>query len=137
MIAIDFVYLAAQFERKEEMRKYRDELKELGITVTSRWIEPNLQEEVLDVNNLAQEWMRGAQYAISDFDDIRRSVTFIMFTNGLGRGGHHTELGIALTMNRDVIIIGKRENVFHCLSGITVFQDWETFISWLKELKDE
>jgi hypothetical protein len=133
MYATGWIYLAAQYERKEEMRKYRDELSSLGLNVTSRWIDNEGQDEGLGINDLDVEYRRGILPALTDTEDIARADVFIMFTNGLGRGGHHTELGIALAMNKEIFIIGKRENVFHCLSAITIFPDWETFIVWLQE----
>jgi hypothetical protein len=134
MYATGWVYIAAQYERKEEMRKYRDELQAMGITTTSRWLDGNNQEEGLGADDLNATPWRGMPHAVLDTEDVMKADTFIMFTSGLGRGGHHTELGMALTTNKEIFLIGKRENVFHCLSAITVFPDWETFIAAMRAL---
>jgi hypothetical protein len=126
-------YLAAQYERKEEMRKCRDDLWAINVKVTSTWIDNNDQGEGLGADDLDKIPHMGIAPALLDTADIARADAFIMFTNGLGRGGHHTELGIALAMNKVIFLIGKRENVFHCLSAIQAFPDWETFMVWSQE----
>jgi hypothetical protein len=125
---MEVVYLAAQYERKEEMRHYRNALNALGVRVSSRWIASNDQIEGLDAETLAEEHWMGTAQALLDIEDVRSADTFIMFTSGLGRGGHHTEFGMAMAMGKNIILIGKRENVFHCLSWIQVFPNWEAFM---------
>lgn len=64
-----------------------------------------------------------------DLDDVRSASVCIAFTESpgqaQGRGGRHTELGIALAMGLRVILIGPREHVFHCLPDIEQFDTWE------------
>jgi hypothetical protein len=133
MYALGHVYIASQYERKEEMRNYRDHLWTEGITVTSRWIDNTSQDDGLGEEALAGKHWLGIGPALIDTEDIALADTFIMFTSNGGRGGYHTELGIALAMRKEIFLIGKRQNVFHCLSNVQVFPDWESFMKWIKE----
>lgn len=65
--------------------------------------------------------------ASMDFEDLARSDMCIAFTEAegaRGRGGRHTELGIALGLGLRVILVGPREHVFHCLPGVEQYADW-------------
>jgi hypothetical protein len=63
-----------------------------------------------------------------DFDDVREADVCIAFTEPAdgpqGRGGRHTELGIALALGQRVIIVGPREHVFHCLPDVERYERW-------------
>jgi hypothetical protein len=133
MYALGHVYLASQYERKDEMRNYRDHLWSEGITVVSRWIDNEGQEEGMGQDILDNQHWRGIPSALLDTEDLVRSDTFIMFTSDGGRGGYHTEFGMALSMRKEIFLIGKRKHVFHCLSNVQVFPDWDAFVKWIKE----
>lgn len=122
------LYLASAYERKPEICGYRDKLVALGYVVTSRWID---QDEGLDTglgkDELNAEPSRGLPYALADIEDIGAADTIISFTGGGGRGGRHVEFGIAWMMIKQLIIIGPREHVFHCLPGVQQWPDFLTF----------
>jgi hypothetical protein len=125
------IYLAAQYERIEEMRVIRDILVEGGHTVTSRWIDQTAgQEEALGQVELTAEPQRGRNYALIDIDDILTADWVVVFTsgNGGGRGGYHTELGYALGVQKKVIVVGPRENVFHTLPRVSWFMNPRSFM---------
>ena len=56
---------------------------------------------------------------IVSFTESPRSVS--------SRGGRHVEFGLGLAWNKIVVVVGPRENVFHCLSDVYQFDDWDTF----------
>jgi hypothetical protein len=64
-----------------------------------------------------------------DFADVTRSHLCIAFTEPggtlSGRGGRHTELGIALALNMRVIVVGPREHILHCLPEVEQYDSWE------------
>lgn len=124
------IYLAARYSRYKEMQKYRDDLQKLGHTVTSRWINGDHQAE-----NDELEKMMG--FAVDDWKDIKNADCVISFTEkprvaSTSRGGRHAEHGIALGLNKEVIVIGHRENVFHCLPQVEFYETWEDFIKAAK-----
>lgn len=117
------LYLAGSWLRRDEIRKYADELKSIGIEITSRWLYSHgectsLEEEYSD--------------ALEDLDDIRKADALILFTSGPAggyqTGGRHFETGYAWAKGLDLFIVGPRENIFHNLvSNFNVSENWEDF----------
>lgn len=121
------VYIASRFARRDEMRAIARELEAMGFEVTSRWLESTagLSPTELEPGRL------GAKLAAMDFEDLRRSQLCLAFTEHAehprpGRGGRHTELGIALGLGLKVVLVGPREHVFHALPAIQNFPDWSS-----------
>jgi|SRR6185312_14622810 len=127
------IYLAAQYERKDEMRTVRDRLEAMGYKVTSRWIDQLDQDEGLGHEILTADPTRGRPYAYKDIEDIDACELFILFTSGTGggRGGYHTEFGYALARAKEIILVGPRENVFHTMLIVTRFETTEQLLRWV------
>ena len=122
------VYLAARYSRHKEMQGYRDELAKLGHVVTSRWINGDHQAENDNIEKMAQ-------FAQDDWEDIHAADWVISFTEeprqmSSSRGGRHVEHGIALALGKRVIVVGWRENVFHCLSQVELFESWQEVLDF-------
>lgn len=119
------VYLASRFARQSELRQIARELEADGFEVTSRWLlspSPLADDELHDSGP-------AADFAQMDFEDLRRAHICIAFTEPAseprpGRGGRHAELGIALGLGLEVLLVGPREHVFHCLPRIKQCRDW-------------
>lgn len=124
-----YIYLAARFDRRDELRGYRDDLVAQGHVVTSRWLDEEGQEESANPDILAENPDKYVQFAEKDIKDIIAAELLVMFTSveGGGWGGHHTEFGFALGRIKPVAIIGPRVNVFHAFEYIPVYPDWESF----------
>lgn len=122
------IYLASRYSRFQEMQRYRDQLEAAGHTVTSRWIngDHQIDDAGLSIQSKEAERIRFAQEAR---DDLLRADCVISFTeaprSSNSRGGRHVEHGMALALNKRVIIVGHRENVFHCLPECEFFQTWQ------------
>jgi len=127
-------YLAARYSRHAEMRRYRDELVAAipGATVTSRWIdqhagklESSFTPEVLAADP-AGCWVYGAH----DLVDLDEADVVVSFTGagGGGKGGRHVEFGYALAACKPLVIVGPRENIFHCHPDIEVYPTWADFL---------
>lgn len=126
------IYLAASYARKDEMKERRLALNSMGYDVTSRWIDQEGQHAKGDLppDRYQSTPDECYEFAIRDVDDILKSDVFVMFTgDGLGSGGRHTELGIALGCCAIslIIIIGPRENVFQCSPRFAQFDTWDDF----------
>lgn len=123
-------YLAPRFARREEMQGYKAELEAQGHTVYGTWIDdpyPATEGRILG------DPVLGAELALDDLREISKADTMIAFTELPGvhpnRGGRHVELGIALARDMRVIVVGPRENVFHCLPDIAVYATWAEFLA--------
>lgn len=122
------IYLAAAYQRIDEMRGVRDVLGALGYQVTSRWIDQRGKGEGLGTADLADNPEQGIQYAELDLEDLRAAETVISFTGASGRGGRHVEFGAALALGKHLIIVGPREHVFHTLPAIEWYPDWPRLV---------
>jgi len=106
------IYLASRYSRFREMQGYRDELESAGHVVTSRWIngDHQIDDQGLSVQAKEAERIRFASEA-------PRSSS--------SRGGRHVEHGMALALGKRVMVVGHRENVFHCLPEVEFFPAWQ------------
>ncbi len=96
------IYLAASYNRKDEMCAIAEKLQLLGHTITSRWIVQHGEDQET-----------GAR---EDLEDIDNSAWVISFTGaGTTSGGRHVEFGYALAKGKAMVLIGEPENVFHKL----------------------
>ena len=110
------VYLAARFERRDELRGYRDALQKEGIEVTSRWLDcsPRPDTASSEFELFLKEW------GIKDEEDVRRSDALVLFTHGEGgRGGMNVEYGLAVGLGKRVLLVGPWVNAFHLLPTTT------------------
>lgn len=112
-------YLAAKLPRREEMEGYVPLFADLGYEVIARWVfggEDGLSRE--DIAKL-------------DLDDVAEAETLIIFTHPRGvpqsGGGRFVEMGYALALGKEVIVIGPHENVFTSATGVKVYDTLEDF----------
>jgi hypothetical protein len=127
------VYFAARYTRREELNRYRVELEALGIEVTSRWLamEPRSGFEYSN-----EEWR---DLALVDQEDVLAADMLVCFAEEPGEGGNggrHVELGMALALGRDVVVVGRREHIFHRLPEVTVVQSWQEALRLLAQRLD-
>lgn len=139
------MYLAARYSRHPEMQEYARELRALGIEVTSRWINGSHQvmlngeplgpeREALFENAHESMEQQRREFAQHDWDDLMAADVVISFTEqprkaSTSRGGRHVEFGAALAAGKRCIVVGWRENVFHCLAGVEFVETWAEAIS--------
>lgn len=116
------VYLAAAFERKPELQKYRVDLLARGLECTSSWLDEPATEGLGTDLGYGEGKLRAC--AATDLRDVYRSNLFVVFSGSSGRGGRHVETGAALARGLTVIVVGERENVFHYLDQVIVVRDW-------------
>lgn len=125
------VYLAARYSRHKELQRYAKQLEKLGYKVTSRWIwgDHQIDDEGLSLQAKESERIR---FAKEDWEDLINADICISFTeeprSTNSRGGRHVEYGIALALNKRCIIVGWRENVFHCLPDIEFVDSFDDLI---------
>lgn len=81
------------------------------------------------------------RFALEDWDDLMRAEVCISFTEpprkpSTSRGGRHVEYGAALAAGLYCFVIGPQENVFHCMPGIPIYPDWQSFIEATRGLSE-
>lgn len=135
-------YLAARYSRFPEMQTYREQLAQIGIHVTARWV--NGEHEKVD--GIASR-EQSQQFALDDVTDLLAADILISFTEdptagtvGRGRGGRHVEFGMAWVIGKRrpmrLIVVGYRENVFHDLPEVEFFETWDECLNLLWRTAD-
>jgi hypothetical protein len=121
------IYLAARYSRFQELQTYRSILEQQGHRVTSRWINGGHQIDDDGLSAQAKEAER-LRFAQEDWEDLLDADCCISFTetprSSNSRGGRHVEFGAALAAGKLCIVVGPRENVFHCLSQVRVVESF-------------
>jgi hypothetical protein len=120
------------------MREVARELESWGFEVTSRWLDNPTAVAATDL----EPGSIGAHLASMDLEDLRRSDICLAFAEEVGhprpgRGGRHTELGIAIGLGLDVVLVGPREHVFHALPIVRHFTDWPTARGALQSSRED
>ena len=120
--------------RREELCGYVADLAALGHSVTSRWLNGNHQIDDAGLSVEAKQEER-TRFALEDWEDLCSAEIVISFTepprSSNSRGGRHVEYGAALALGRRCLVVGPRENVFHCLPWVEWYPDWDAALSAL------
>jgi nucleoside 2-deoxyribosyltransferase len=127
-------YLAAGFSRKDEIAQKSIALKEVGIGVTSTWP----WEDAAPKSTLAEV---GDKYLLKhgskDIKEIEAADGVILFTQDplkpFVRGGRMHEFGYAHGKGKRLIVCGPRENIFHYLPNVEVFETFDELITALSQ----
>lgn len=121
------IYLASRYSRFREMQDYRRDLEARGHIVTSRWINGGHQIDDAGLSAQAKESER-VRFAEEDLADLLAAECVVSFTepprSTNSRGGRHVEFGVAVGLGKRTIVVGSRENVFHCLPGVEFHLEW-------------
>lgn len=130
------LYLSAQFEDAPVLRDARARLAALGYTVTSRWLDAGTAVPATAQTSDAGAGERLAAIAVQDLDDIRAADVVVVYNPAeacaIGRGGRHVETGFALALDKPIVIVGARGNVFHWLPSVAIVKDWTELHAWLE-----
>ena len=139
-------YFAARYSRNSELRTYRDQLVAAipGAEVTSRWIDchPDIVgglEQSFTPEALAADPAGCWSFGQHDLEDLAAAHAIVSFTGngGGGKGGRHIEHGIAIAYVDNgpllngrfrLIVVGPRENIFHCHPATEVYPTWVEFL---------
>jgi hypothetical protein len=143
-------YFAARYSRNAELRQCRDELlvSVPGAVVTSRWIDchPDIVgglQQSFTPEALAADPSGCWAFGQHDLEDLARATAIVSFTaaGGGGKGGRHIEHGVAIAyvdngpwLTPDaarfrLIVVGPRENIFHCHPATEVVESWAEFLA--------
>ena len=122
------IYLSAGFGGREFVREHADELRLIGHEPTSNW----LNEPPMLVTAEWENWQLRAR-ANDDAMDISNSEIVVHFTRWPSTsGGRYWELGYGAALGKRLVVIGKRETVFHYMSNVEQYDTWEEFLKALQ-----
>jgi hypothetical protein len=129
------VYIAAAFHRRHEMREVASQIRVLGITVTSRW----LDEQHISKDSPEYEVLLAKQ-AQMDADDLYAADTMVRFSDDLstptipsvwGTGSRFEETGMAHALGKKIIIVGGKQSLFDRLPKRIHLPNVDALINWL------
>jgi hypothetical protein len=158
------VYIASMFSDKDRVKQRASELAFRGIACSSRWAEETVPHTTT-MKDCSEEYLR--ETAAIDLDDVLIADKVVLTVpdyrllveapvTSSSRGGRHFESGFVYGLivaqvldggrpTRELLILGKPENVFHMLDGIGAasryptiksFPNWEELKTYLLEEKD-
>ena len=153
------VYIASMFSDKARVLARGNELAELGIEITSRWASETVPHNVT-IKDLPTAYHE--ETAVADIQDILKADKMVLTVPeaqllvdapvaSSSRGGRHFESGLFYGLilsqmmdggkpTRELIVMGKQENVFHYLTGegitvklpaIRILKTWEEVKAYL------
>jgi nucleoside 2-deoxyribosyltransferase len=94
------VYVAGKFQEKERVRRVQALVREYGHEITCDWTVED--DSLFDGEALRAYWRRCAQ---DDVAGVRACDALILLPHARGKG-LWVELGIALALNKRVIVVG-------------------------------
>lgn len=113
-------YIAASWKNRFKLREIRRRLQEIGINVSSQWID--LDREYAD-GDFGTE-------ADRDYGDIDTSDFLILDTTDQAtKGGREWEAGYATGLGLAIYRVGPIITPFHARVDRS-FEDWDSCISW-------
>ena len=135
------VYLAARFDRKDEMKKLSLILISLGIGVTSRWL-----DEVSNTLCFAQRERFMEDTAQIDADDVYAADTLVRFSDDLSlpvvssrwcTGSRMEETGMAYAWGKRIVIVGGNQSLFDRFPSRIHVQDVTELLEQLQLMKSQ
>jgi len=125
------IYLAARYSFRAEIKGYAKQLETLGFEITSSWLNQRAGAD----NDMEKPDYKLKKFARRDYDDVARADCVILFTKEPEnkRGGHHVEFGIGYALKKRMIVVGKKENIFHYLEEVTHYNTFEELLKVAEE----
>lgn len=106
------VYIAAPYPLRAHAIDVMHHLEALGHVVTSRWLKS--PDELAD------------EHARKDLADVAEADVLLALNpprwEDAGTGGRHVEFGYALALEKQIVLVGERSNIFHYLSDVRVIE---------------
>lgn len=116
-------YLAGPFRDQGLMKQRRALMTLAGYNVVSSWIDEPA------TSDLAVSYYYQQSNALKDWQEVKDCDVLVVFP-GSG-AGHHTEFGIALQLDKQLVVVGKKNNIFHQLPEVVHFDTMDEFLDEL------
>lgn len=127
------VYIAGKYSAWPRLEQRREEMRQLGYSVSSTWIDTGRSVVVRSGNNsLALDDGLNRVAAERDIHEVLEAEMLVLDTfDESYTGGREVELGFALDRELVTVLIGPKRNVFHYLVNYS-FNNWEEALEWLR-----
>lgn len=126
------IYISARFGRREEAEALAVQLQGMGHTITSHWLWQTKPEMAYGEGPDAV-----AEFATRDIAEVLDADTLVALSepenNPWGRGGRHVEFGVAIAFDKQLMVIGPLENLFHYMHHVLNFTTQDGFLNYMIE----
>lgn len=122
------VFIASSWHDRDDIKEKADKLRTLGMDVSSSWHDGHENDRHFiggATSSADKAW--NDHLAHMDMNDLRRCEMFI-YIPAKGRIGHHTELGMAIAWDKDIVLIGQRLGLYSYYCKIICYDTWEDFL---------
>lgn len=124
-------YLAGKFTAKERLKEVRKQLRDMGVGVTSQWLDMEYANNVEADTIMVEEGVKDIQEVLG------AKLFFIDTIDESATGGRECEMGIFLGKGRTttealrhVYLVGPKRQIFHWLiPELNQFASWEDFFA--------
>ena len=124
------IYIAGKYTAKERLLDRRNDLRRLGYTVLSTWMDQPETDYVFLGNTEEEREARKHAEAERDIAEVMRADVLVIDTfDESNTGGREVELGMALAVGSVLIRIGPERNIFHAKVD-NAFDTWEEALDW-------
>lgn len=122
------IYLAAPWVRKKDAAVVRQQLRDRGFNVTSRWID-------LPDDSAQDDEKYMTSQAVVDLEDVHNSDCVVVM-NWEKSEGKAVEQGLAIAWDMPLLIVGDRSNIFQYLPSVLIVPTLDEAIIALHNLED-
>lgn len=125
------VYLAARWNRGQELREFAREIERRGIELVSHWVflESHAGDGFSGVGDLTR-----TQLALDTVRNIEQAHIVVQFTEEGEQGPtctRYMEAGVALGLHKTLVIVGEPTNILQFHPCVVRLQDQQELLIWL------
>jgi hypothetical protein len=128
------VFIASHSQ--ENARALKHKLENAGYEVVSRWV---TNDHKFSSGIGAYSDAEREDLAVVDETDVRAADALVLIAEAEGvtvPGGKHVETGIAIGLRKPVIVVGRKENIFHWHPSISVVRTQDELMAALNRLNN-
>jgi len=134
------IYIASRFSRRHECHALGKELENYGYQIVSRWTLPGSDHVVpVGMSQQAADAER-ERFALEDLEDVDECDCIVSLmepeARNNSRGGRLVEFGYAIGKEKELVVIGCKETVFHHLPKVSHFDDVAEYLCYVEDTFD-
>lgn len=121
------IYIASSLFNIERVQQLRDMFIEQGMEISYDWTTHGKLEDLSKLKEAGINETRGV---------VECDILFMVFP---ARNGSHVELGIAIALNKPVVILAEQQieyKPFYCLDNIQIFDNQSEALDRIKAYND-
>jgi len=132
------VYIAARFSLKNHAKELAGQLEQIGVTVTSRWL-----DEAPMPTHGQEKFLR--ETAFIDLQDVDAADVLVILSDNLAlhdlvpskwaTGSRHFEAGYAFAKGKPIVCVGDRDNLFYHMPNVVSVKNEAELLRYLSAVE--